>query len=66
MRMIFYAEPLNLPACSTLKKHSNDHSKEARWLSIEELQAMCADPTTEDKLRGKELIHWANYLEKGG
>ena len=66
MRMIFYAEPVSLEAANKLKKHSDQHSIEARWVAIKELQAMCADYSTKDKLRGNELIQWANYLEKGG
>ena len=62
MRVIFYAEPLNLEQSKKLKKVPDSESVEARWVSPAELLLLAQN----EKIRGDELFQWSEYLEKGG
>ena len=63
MRVIFYAEPLNLS--SSPKSFSDKHSLGARWMSLEELGQLKGVRPPEG-LRGEELLRWGHYLNRGG
>ena len=63
-RVIFYAEPKD-PTQITPKSVPDDESLRAEWISIEELREKSKLPPP-NGLRGKELLHWATYLENGG
>jgi len=62
-RVIFYAEPKD--TTQQPKSIADAESKSAAWLSIEELEAK-AELSPPDGLRGRELLDWARYVEKGG
>ena len=66
MRVIFYAEPKSVEAAAAFKTVPDEESLEGRWFSPQELVSLCRDKTTADKLRGREMLHWASYIEKGG
>ena len=57
MRVIFYAEPIDDKQMP--KKVPDSESLEARWVTVEEF-------TQIGKIRGKELVHWGQYLNNGG
>ena len=62
MRVVFYAEPVSLEQADALKSVPDEESNGARWVTIEELEEM----RSQGMLRGKELLDFASYLERGG
>jgi len=63
MRVIFYAEPED-PAQQP-KSVADSESLGAAWMTVEALQAKSRAKPPEG-LRGRELLHWARYIESGG
>jgi 8-oxo-dGTP pyrophosphatase MutT (NUDIX family) len=62
MRVIFFAEPADPNAASSLKSHRDAESDGALWMPLDALRAAAAA----GKLRGSELIDWAEYVSAGG
>ena len=63
MRVVFLATPRD-PAAPP--KAVPDHESEgAAWLTVGELEALAGHRPPQG-LRGRELLHWARYLEAGG
>jgi 8-oxo-dGTP pyrophosphatase MutT (NUDIX family) len=63
MRVIFLAEPADLSdVAPPLKTARDDESDGALWMSLDALRAAAAA----GKLRGPELIDWAEYVSAGG
>jgi len=58
MRVIFYAEPRNPDNC-TPKQTADQESNGAEWVTQEEFKQ-------KEKIRGDELLIFAEYLEKKG
>lgn len=56
LRVIFLGEPIHPTA--PLKSVADEESIGARWVTVQEMKAM--------RLRGNELMKWAEYVEKGG
>lgn len=63
MRVVFYAEPVD-PAQKP-KAVADSESLGAAWMTVEDLQAKSRAPLPQG-LRGRELLHWARYIEAGG
>lgn len=63
MRVIFYAEPLNLS--DPPKSFPDKYSLGAKWMSLEQLGQLKGMRTPEG-LRGEELLRWGHYLNRGG
>ncbi|ETO25139.1 hydrolase, NUDIX family protein [Reticulomyxa filosa] len=57
LRIIFYAEPLDDK--QELKSKPDEHSVEAKWMTVDEFAQL-------PKIRGEELVHWGTYLNKDG
>jgi hypothetical protein len=62
MRVIFYAEPLNIFQSQHLKKVPDAESVQARWVTNKQLEEM----KTSGLLRFDELLDWSLWLEQGG
>lgn len=62
-RVIFYAEPSDPQ--QPPKSEPDSESIRAEWLSLEELREKRHKPPPEG-LRGRELLDWATYIERGG
>jgi len=56
LRVIFLGEPIHPTA--PLKSVADEESIGARWVTVQEMKAL--------RLRGNELMKWAEYVEKGG
>ena len=54
MRIVFYAEPLDSNCVP--KQIADEHSIEARWVTLEEFKKL-------DKIRANELLEYGNYIE---
>lgn len=63
MRVVFYAEPVD-PAAPP-KSEPDSESMGAAWMTVEELRAKEGVPPPTG-LRGRELLHWATFIERGG
>ena len=62
MRVIYYAEPVSLEAANNPKDWVDKESQKAEWKTLDELKEFEKKRLN----RGKELLHWAEYLENGG
>ena len=62
-RVIFFAEPED--PYQAPKSIPDAESKGAAWMSVEELEQKAGIPPPEG-LRGRELLEWAKYIERGG
>ena len=62
-RVLFFAEPEDPDQAP--KSISDAESKGAAWMSVEELEQKAGIPPPEG-LRGRELLEWAKYIERGG
>jgi len=62
-RIIFYAEPAD--PSQEPKSVADQESMSAQWLTRQELLTKQSQPAPQG-LRGRELLHWATYLENGG
>ena len=63
MRVIYYAEPVDIKEANKFKFFADKESRESRWVSLDELKKL---GSAYPGLRGPELQEWAEYLEHGG
>eukprot|EP00624_Nannochloropsis_granulata_P003705 evm.model.NODE_28766_length_8251_cov_18.900740.1 len=56
MRVVFYGSPIHKDA--PLKSKSDGESLGAKWMTVKDMKAV--------KLRSREVIEWAEYVEGGG
>lgn len=61
IRVIFYAEPTDQN--QEPKSKADKHSLEARWLTVEEIEAL---KNGTPGWRGSELYEWSQYVKEGG
>jgi 8-oxo-dGTP pyrophosphatase MutT (NUDIX family) len=62
-RVIYYAEPVD--PLQSPKTTPDKESVGAAWLTVDQLENKKKEPPPAG-LRGKELLHWAKYIEAGG
>ena len=66
MRVIFYAEPKSVEAAAAFKTVADEESLEGRWFTPEGLMDMIKQSKGKHKLRGYEMIEFAEYINNGG